>query len=185
MTASDTRATFQSVPVPATPARFPRRRFYGTAMQTQLNMLLLQRERVVDPGFTGRRVLGYKLPAFQRPERWTDAQCVAFLESLWLGISPGTFMVNWSTVGDDYHYLLLDGQQRLRALERYWDGELAVPGDDGRAYRWTELTKAEHAHFLRIPFPWIETGYTTPAQLREAYNRHNFGGTPHLPEERA
>lgn len=179
--------TATETPTLATPARFPRRRFYGTTMQTQLNMLLLQRERgsVVDPAFTGRRVLGYKLPAFQRPAVWSDAQCTAFLESLWLGISPGTYMVNWSMVGNDFHYLLLDGQQRLRALERYWDGELAVPGEDGRAYRWTELTRDEHAHFLRIPFPWIETAYTTEAQLRDAYNRHNFGGTSHREEDRA
>jgi hypothetical protein len=170
---------------PPAPARHPRRRFYGQAMQNLLSSLLWNRDQVVDPAFTGRRVLDFKVREFQRPIVWTDAQCVVFIESLWLGVSPGTYMVNWSAVSDGYHYVLLDGQQRLRALERYWAGELAVPGEDGQAYRWSELTEAEHAHFLRIPFPWIETQYTTEAQLREAYNRHNFGGTPHTPEQRA
>ncbi|WP_454727861.1 MULTISPECIES: DUF262 domain-containing protein [Cupriavidus] len=168
-----------------TPLRHPRRRFYGQAMQSQLSMLLWNRDRVEDPAFRGRRVLGFKLPAFQRQVVWTDAQCLAFLEGLWLGVSPGTYMVNWSTTSDGYHYVLLDGQQRLRALERYWADELALPGEDGQAYGWSALTPGEQAHFLRIPFPWIETRYTTDAELREAYNRHNFGGTPHRPEERA
>ncbi|CAG9183741.1 DUF262 domain-containing protein [Cupriavidus pampae] len=169
----------------AAPLRHPARRFYGSAMQGMLSALLWNKDRIEDPTFTGRRVLGFKLPDFQRGERWSDDQCIAFLESLWMGVSPGAYMVNWSYTNDHNHYLLLDGQQRLRALERYWNGELAVPGEDGHAYRWTELTEAEHNHFLRIPFPWLETRYTTDAQLREAYNRHNFGGTPHRPDERA
>jgi hypothetical protein len=146
----------------AAPLRHPARRFYGSAMQGMLSALLWNKDRIEDPTFTGRRVLGFKLPDFQRGERWSDDQCIAFLERLWMGVSPGAYMVNWSYTNDHNHYLLLDGQQRLRAL-----------------------TEAEHNHFLRIPFPWLETRYTTDAQLREAYNRHNFGGTPHRPDERA
>lgn len=94
-------------------------------------------------------------------------------------------MVTFSHLDDDIHLILLDGQQRLRAIERYWSGELAVTGEDGEACRWTNLSDAEHRHFLRIPFPWIETQYHDEAPLREAYNRHNFGGTAHSIEQRA
>lgn len=170
-------------------ARFPSRRFYGQSMQTTLGLMLSMREtqnRILDEDkYTGRRVLGYKLPEWQRPEVWADDQCIRFLESVWLGVGIGSFMVNHSTRADDAHMILLDGQQRLRAIERYWDGELAVTGDDGVARCWRELTEKEQAHFLRIPFPWVETSYSDDAQLREAYNRHNFGGTSHTLEQRA
>lgn len=169
--------------------RFPVRRFAGQALQTSMQMLLLQRDtqnRLLDAaGYVGRRVMGYKLPAWQRTEVWADEQCVRFIESIWLGVGIGSFMVNFSNHGFDLNLVLLDGQQRLRAIERYLNGELAVTGEDGVSYRWTELSADEHMHFLRIPFPWIETQYHDDAQLREAYNRHNFGGTAHTPEQRA
>lgn len=174
-----------------TTTRFPMRRFYGQMMQTSMAGIESMRDiqnRVHDEeGYTGRRLLGYKLPSWQRQAVWTDAQCVRFIESIWLGVGLGTFMVNFSKSGmnDDTHMILLDGQQRLRAIERYWAGELAVPGDDGGSYTWTELSESERAHFHRIPFPWICTGYGTDAELREAYNRHNFGGVAHTAGERA
>lgn len=72
-----------------TKPRFPSRRFFGQSMQTSMQVLMLQREtqdRLLDEvGYTGRRVLGYKLPAWQRPEVWTVEQCVRFIESVWMG----------------------------------------------------------------------------------------------------
>ena len=175
----------------STLSRFPARRFYGQMMQTQLHAMSVERDRLnkqLDAaGYVGRRVLGYKLPVWQRQECWTDAQCARFLESVWLGVGLGAFMVNFSGSGldDDTHMTLLDGQQRLRAIERYWLGELAVQGDDGNCYFWTELTKDEQAHFMRIPFPWICTNYSTDAELRVAYDKHNFGGVAHALSEMA
>lgn len=170
------------------PARHPVRQFYGSAMQTTLFGLRAAREvrnNLLDKwGYTGRRVLGYKLPEWQRKEKWSDAQCVRFLESIWLGVSIGAFMVN-DTQKPEHSQVLLDGQQRLQAIERYFDDELAVQGEDGQAYRWSDLTDDEQAQFLRIPFPWLETRYNTDAELRAAYDRHNFGGTPHVEDERA
>lgn len=109
----------------------------------------------------------------------------AFLESVWIGVGIGSFMVNYSIRTSDANMVLLDGQQRLRAIERYWDNELAVVGDDGLSHYWGDLTEKEQVHFLRIPFPWVMTEYDNNAQLREAYNRHNFGGTSHTSKQRA
>ena len=168
--------------------RFPVRQFFGQSMQTQLSAMQLQWERLDghldEIGYDGRRVLGYRLPRWQRREKWSDDQCIRFLESVWSGVGIGSFMVNFSD-NEDLHMILLDGQQRLRAIERYWAGELMVPGADGHTYFWTDLTEREQAHFLRIPFPWFESNYKTEEQMIEAYNRHNFGGTAHTPEERA
>lgn len=171
--------------------RFPGRRFYGQQMQTTLagmHILISIQNKALDAnGYTGRRVLGYKLPTWQRPEVWTDDQCVRFIQSIWMGVGLGSFMVNMAYGGtsDDMHMVLLDGQQRLRAIERYWNDDFPVIGDDGNAYFWSEIQENECAHFMRIPFPWIETSYKTDAQLREAYNRHNFGGTAHTEDQRA
>jgi hypothetical protein len=171
--------------------RFPKRRFYGELMQTSMHGLQSLRDinnKTLDEiGYTGRRLFGYKLPEWQRKPVWTDEQCVLFIESIWMGVGLGAFMVNLSNTGlyDDTHLILLDGQQRLRAIERYWNGEFAVPGEDGNSYLWTDFTEREQAHFNRMPFPWLCTAYTTDAELREAYNRHNFGGTAHKEDERA
>lgn len=172
-------------------SRIPVRRFYGQMMQSMLSSMLslrdIQNKMLDEEGYTGRRVLGYKLPVWQRGSVWTDDQCVRFLQSIYMGVGLGSYMVNYSASGlnDDTHLILLDGQQRLRAIERYWNNEIAVPGDDGRSYLWSDLTAAEQAHFLRIPFPWVNTNYAKDEQLREAYNRHNFGGTQHQDGQQA
>ncbi len=172
-----------------TAPRFPARRFYGQMMQTSLAGLFSMRgiqDKTLDDGqYVGRRLMGFKLPEWQRKQCWTDQQSIRFLESIWMGISLGTFMVNYSKSGldDDTHLVLLDGQQRLRAIERYWNDELAVLGENGEAYYWNELTAGEKAHFDRISFPWVCTEYGTDPELREAYNRHNFGGTAHRADE--
>ena len=162
--------------------RVPKRRFYGQAMQFLLGSMhqaVTFRNDVLDKrGWEGRRVLGYKLPEWQRPEVWTDEQCVRFMESMFLGANVGAFMVNSCFDPIDLDQVLLDGQQRLRALERYWDNEFPVPDDDGQAWYWGDLTPQEQNHLYRITFPVVETQYRDEALLREAYNRHNFSGTP-------
>jgi hypothetical protein len=172
-------------------SRFPVRRFYGQMMQTTMAGMESTRdiqERILQTsGYTGRRVLGYKLPEWQRLEVWSDEQCSRFVRSIWMGVGLGAFMVNFSKSGknDDTHLVLLDGQQRLRSIERYWVGEIAVTGEDGRPYHWHQLTADDKSNFMRIPFPWICTEYGTDGELREAYNLHNFGGTSHLASEMA
>lgn len=168
--------------------RFPRRRFYGEAMATSMAVLRMgadQRNAALDAeGWLGRRVLGFKIPEWQRPEVWSEAQCVAFIESVWMGSHIGAFMVN-SVLEPHLDQVLVDGQQRLRALERYWNDEFPLCGDDGRAWYWSDLICDEQAHMDRIHFPWMEVRYGDDAILRDVYNRHNFGGSPHLETERA
>jgi hypothetical protein len=169
-------------------SRVPLRRFYNEAMTVPMRSLTMDaaaQDGVLDGmGWTGRRVLGFKLPPWQRREVWTDAQCASFIESVYLGANIGQFMVNL-TMEPEFDRILLDGQQRLRAIGRYVAGGFAVPGEDGAAAFWPELASGEQAHFHRIGFPWLATAYRDEATLREAYNRHNFSGTGHLLEEMA
>jgi hypothetical protein len=155
---------------------------YGQAMQTTLGAMIMHREAgnryMNESGYTVRRVMGYKLPEWQRDSVWNDAKCIRFIESIYLGVALGTFMVNMSFSSKAIDLILLDGQQRLRAIERYIDSDFAVPGVVG-AYLWHELDAEERAHFTRICFPWVETVYDSEVAAIEAYQRHNFGGIHH------
>lgn len=158
---------------------------HTTLFSALRSMAEIQNQLLDSQGWQGRRVLGFKLPAWQRQNAWTDDQCVRFVESAWLGVGLGTFLVNLKSSDASADLILLDGQQRLRALERYWSNEFPVCGDDGKAYYWGELTEQEQSQMLRIPMAWQECRYSTEAELRDAYNRHNFGGAEHRPTERA
>lgn len=158
-------------------ARFPTRRFFSHTIQIDLQELKLQRDRTNELldnwAYTGRRLMGLKHPDWQTQTVWTDERCIRFIESIWLGINPGHFIMN-----DSFSYAhkltVLDGQQRLRAIERYWLNEFAIKGEDGMVYLWSDLTKPEQNIFLRFKFPWIETRHETEAELRETYDLYNF-----------
>ena len=130
-------------------------------------------------------VLGFPLPSWQRPLRWSDHQMVHFLESIWMGIPFGFYVLNtleWMSGGKPHPMsgLLFDGQQRFFALQRYFDDELEVFG-----VKFSELERVDRRRFLNTPFPSYETFIFDEDQGRDLYNRLNFGGTPHEPDEKA
>ncbi|MHD0644052.1 DUF262 domain-containing protein [Pseudomonas aeruginosa] len=174
---------------PATLFRHPRRQSYHQAYQTTLHGMIshikIGNDRMDAEGWTGRRVMGYRLPAWQRDFEWTVEQCQRFISSIWLGIGIGSFMVNDCPDDPSLDMLLLDAQQRLTAIEDYLNGKFPIQGEDGEFYFWGDLTLEEQCHFIRIPFPWYESAYKTETECREAYDRHNFGGTPHRESQRA
>ena len=155
-------------------------------MMSSLTMQVEAQQKMLESqGYKGRQVMGFKLPEWQRPAVWSDEQSERFIESVFLGVGLGTYMVNLSMKNSMVDLVLVDGQQRMRAIERYLASEFAVRGEDGNKYVWGELTDAEQAHFFRMPFAWNESSYHTEAEVREAYNRHNFGGVAHDPSQRA
>ncbi len=169
--------------------RILRRRYFAqpyTTMLSQLQMQVASQNEMLDRnGWTGRRVMGFRLPAWQRQSKWSLEQSQRFIESIWIGVGLGTYMVNHCLKNPDADLVLLDGQQRMRAIEQYLNSEFPMRGEDGIEYLWKDLTDEEQAHFLRIPFPWNSTEYSKDDDLREAYNRHNFGGVAHDESERA
>lgn len=131
-----------------------------------------------------RTVMGFPLPAWQRPLVWTDAQCIKFIESAWLGLPLGTYSYNQLTSyrdGRRLDGLLIDGQQRMWAIQQYIDGVYPVFG-----LRWPDLTKQEHREFeFSRSFGCFITATTDEAYLRSYYDLMNFGGTAHTAEQRA
>lgn len=133
-----------------------------------------------------RKLLGLVLPPWQRPEVWTVDQKRRFIEGVFLGLGCGFYVTNgleWVDSGASAPMSgwLIDGQQRISAVRDFLRGDLVVFGD----VRFPELTKPEQLRFCRVPFPCVELEYCDDENtLLELYDRMNFGGTAHSPEQR-
>lgn len=123
-------------------------------------------------------VMGFKLPPFQRPAVWSEAQQIRFLESAWLGFSLGEVVIT-QTSDKELDGLLIDGQQRLTALRDYLADAFPVFG-----LRWSELDEQDRRQFsmtVAIGVVWLSRDLNW-GMLRELYIRMNYGGTAHAPE---
>lgn len=79
----------------------------------------ISRGDIVIPVFTLEPEPGQSTVSFQREFVWQKPQADRFIESLLLGLPvPGIFLVKES----NGKHLVLDGQQRLRTLENYYNG---------------------------------------------------------------
>lgn len=126
----------------------------------------------------------FVLPSFQRPPVWTKEQNVRFLESVWLGYDIGRYtVVQNDTKWED---CLIDGQQRIRAILSYVNDEFPVKGENGKDYLYSEITDVDRRFFNNMVFPRavIREKYSEK-ELRDIYNRLNYGGTPHTEDQRA
>lgn len=138
-----------------------------------------------------RYVLGYPVPPFQRELVWTEQQEVAFIESVWLGLPIGTYnlhQMSWSNESkqtrgisaEKFSGWLIDGQQRLNTIERYWNDEFTVFG-----LLWSELERPDVIRFKNTKFPYFESSLWDEEEIRKLYNLMAFGGTNHKESERA
>lgn len=164
---------------------------HATSSNFTLDHLEFLREDVEERRYWGPEdgpwLCGHRLPPFQRPAVWTPEQQVRFVESAWLGLHLGTYVVNrydrWDAALDKPHRTdrwLIDGQQRLRALDAYWSDAFPVFG-----HVWSELDKPERRSLGSVTFTQSIVHVGDEAVLRELYNRLNFGGTAHTEEQRA
>lgn len=68
------------------------------------------------------RAGAFKIPEFQRQFVWTSKHASKFIESLLMGLPvPGIFLYKEA---DTNEHLVIDGQQRLKTLEAFYDGIL-------------------------------------------------------------
>lgn len=145
--------------------------------------------------WASRFVMGYPLPSWQRPLVWTLDQKTRFILSVWEGVDLGSYLVNdqWEFVEEEgkppyYRELsevLLDGQQRLTALEEYITNKIAVPDSAGQPRYWRELSRIERRRFCSITFTKATITSWDEALLRKAYDLRAFGGTAHTDDQRA
>ncbi|HFK1853485.1 TPA: DUF262 domain-containing protein [Pseudomonas aeruginosa] len=142
-----------------------------------------------------RFVLGFPLPSWQRPLCWTAEQKTRFIESIWAGVDIGSYLVNeaWeyqedsrgASVYREFSEVLLDGQQRLTAIEDYLLGKIAVPDDSGTPRLWTDLPQVERRRFCQMTFAKACIQSWDEQLLRKVYDLRAFGGTAHTEDQRA
>lgn len=139
-----------------------------------------EKDRQNDFGY--REVMGYFLPPWQRGIVWSHDQKVKLIESLWLGLNIGTYTFNRTkSHGGQFDNLLIDGQQRLWAMQCYLSDEFPVFG-----YRWSEVTDVDRRSFeMTRHFHCYITSSDDEQYLRCYYNMMNFGGVAHTEDQRA
>jgi hypothetical protein len=163
------------------PDRINLGRQFASAMVQPMSQLRSWKEGGIANPLGLRVVMGYLLPTWQRPLVWTEAQKVAFIESAWRGISLGTYTYNQAATDSPYDHLLIDGQQRMHAIECYLNDEFQVLG-----YRWSEVTPIDRRVWeMTIHFHSYVTETEDETYLRGYYNLMNFGGVAHKETERA
>lgn len=133
-----------------------------------------------------RYACGYPLPSFQRPNRWDVEKQRAFIESIYLGLPLGTYTVHDMDWKDSnaapvpFSGWLIDGQQRLTAIEDYINDKFPVFG-----FLWSELNAREQRRFKQTKFCHNVVRIWDEQKIRDLYNRLAFGGVAHKPDERA
>ena len=103
------------------------------------------------------------------------------IESAWRGLSIGTYTFNRADMGHRFDDLLIDGQQRMNAIQNYLDDRFKVFG-----FLWSEVTDVDRRMWeMSVHFNSYITETTDEQYLRDYYNLTNFGGTAHKESERA
>ena len=121
---------------------------------------------------------------YQRGDVWGPTRQINLIRSLLLGIPISAIVVNdrlqgnWP--GDDMAiYAVIDGKQRLTAILKFLDGELAVPGEwfnlDGEI-TFDKLPLSTRRRFKNKPIPFCEAALPTIEMEQEVFELVNFGG---------
>lgn len=141
--------------------------------------------------WAARFVMGFPLPSWQRPLVWSAEQKERFITSIWCGIDIGSYMVNTGhlalglTTMVKFSDILLDGQQRMYAIEQYIESKLAVEDVNGIPRLWEALPLIEKRRFRNTTFVRKEVDCFDEGMLRKQYDLNNFGGTAHTEDQRA
>jgi len=89
---------------------------------TKFSMSSYGADYTVDSLVKRMRGAAFRIPEFQRQFVWTAKHASKFIESLLMGLPvPGIFLYKEAETNE---HLVLDGQQRLRTLEAFYDGVL-------------------------------------------------------------
>lgn len=129
---------------------------------------------------------------FQRGFVWSKAQMDKFIESLLLGYPiPGIFLVKQT---GDKRLLVLDGQQRLETLRRFYEGlhdghefVLNNVGSDYRGLKYKSLDENQQRQlddsFMQATIVEADGSDEVDEAIYQIFERLNSGGTQLTPHE--
>lgn len=139
-----------------------------------------------------RFVMGLPLAPWQRELKWDAKQLQRFITSVWTGVPLGSYLLTEAELGPGslVRFLplsncVLDGQQRLFALQQYLTSNLAVPDVNGVETLWCELDVREQRWFSHRTFERATMPLRDERPLKEVYDLLNYGGVAHQEHERA
>lgn len=143
-----------------------------------------------------RFVMGLPLAPWQREFKWSMDQVQRFITSAWTGVHLGSYIVTATDLRTEdagFHgveflplsNMVIDGQQRLQALELYLNNQVPVPDVSGVPVLWNEAPLVDRRRFLNTVFSRSEIPLLPEPELRRFYDTLNFGGVPHTADERA
>lgn len=164
--------------------------YSGTDFDVEGLVRRLNRKDIVVPNF-GHGDDTLELAAFQRGFVWRRPQMDRFIESLLLGFPiPGIILV----LQADKRYLVLDGQQRLKTLQAYYEGthadkvfSLVNVADDfkGLTYKTQSDEQRRTLDNTFIQATIVRTDGSRPSleSVYQVFERLNSGGTQLTPHE--
>lgn len=145
----------------------------------------IRRGSLIVPTF-GEDTPAVSTAGFQRGFVWRRPQMDRFIESLLLGYPiPGIFLVKQ----EDNTYLVLDGQQRIRTLEQFYDGEFALRnvGEQfqGLTYKTlpSQLVSRLDDSYMQSTILDSDGSETSNEAIYQIFERVNSGGTQLTPHE--
>ncbi|MBC9957822.1 DUF262 domain-containing protein [Yimella sp. cx-51] len=151
----------------------------------------LNRKSMLVPQFGGQDTL-VQVPGFQRGFVWSKAQMDKFIESLLLGYPvPGIFLVKQE---GDNRMLILDGQQRLITLQRFYGGlhdgkefTLQYVGEEFRGLTYKALDEALQFKlddsYMQATIVAADGSDEVNDSIFQIFERLNSGGTQLTPHE--
>lgn len=164
--------------------------YQGTDFDAEGLVRRLDRKDIVIPSF-GHGDDEVELASFQRSFVWTRPQMDRFIESLLLGFPvPGIMLVQQS----DKRYLVLDGQQRLRTLQAFYNGihrqrEFALENvaEEFRGLTYKTLLPAQKRvldnSFIQATIVKTDGTAESRESVYQIFERLNSGGTQLTPHE--
>lgn len=160
---------------------------HGRRRDYDIDYLLSSASHATPTSDAERQLLCWVVPPWQRAEVWSVHQKRRFIEGIFLGLGTGYYVVNqpdWDADGArPMSGWLIDGQQRLTAIRDFVAGDLAI----FERWKFADLSRGERIkRFSHVVFPCFEIDYQeNESQLRELYDRLNYGGTAHTSADRA
>lgn len=148
--------------------------------------------------------ISYDVP-YQRGDVWTYAQRIMLIHSILSGTPIPALIINdrpqsmWFGPDGERRpiYAVIDGKQRITAVQMFMAGELPVPvswfpiqyvlntepTDDGPYVRYPGLPRPAQRFFENIPVPVAEAHVKTVREEAAIYLRVNGTGTPQSDED--
>ena len=129
----------------------------------------------------------YYIPEFQRDYVWKKPQASRLIESIIMGLPiPAIFLAK---DGDEDKYYVIDGQQRLTSIQKFYSGELILEGTisviNGRKYN--ELDEKHRDRLDEYTLQLIMIRQETPDNNNDSvfkiFERINTEGTKLYPQE--